>query len=175
MSTRQILPYSFWKNWYFCAEPTKAHMGIHFRLQNGKVVFVEMLNGMLSGVCVRNGFIRSETSNYHRSSLNGKWSVNTVGRLAVPRRTGFGLENSHSIGFCPTSYHSTKRSKIVPFRRGTAISPTVLSDIFPFNVHPQKCYRAERMNPFPTNIYCQIPICRSRSRLTRRPARPCIR
>ena len=25
LSTRKILPYSFWNIWYFCAEPTKAY------------------------------------------------------------------------------------------------------------------------------------------------------
>ncbi len=44
------------------------------------------MNGMPFGVCVGNGFIRSETPVNIRGSLNRKWSGNTVGLMAVPRR-----------------------------------------------------------------------------------------
>ncbi len=41
----------------------------------------------MSGVCVGNGFIRSERLVNIRGLLNGKWSVNTVGRGLAPAET----------------------------------------------------------------------------------------
>ena len=71
------------------------------------------MNGMPFGVCVGNGFIRSETPVNIRGSLNRKWSGNTVG-----------LIQHFSIQYTPN-------------KNVTA---------------------AERINPFPTNTYRQIPI-----------------
>ena len=86
------------------------------------------LASFLNGApATKEAFIRSETSDDHRSSLNGKWSVNTVGRLAVPRRRDNvpirKTSNYKGDGYRFTS--ETRKFKIVLC--GGATRPTVSS------------------------------------------------
>ena len=75
------------------------------------------MNGTLSGVCVGNGFIRSETS------------VNTVVRWMV---TG--------SNFFPTIIHSTYLGKNVADVECINAFPTKRINIFPFNAPAQNHY-----------------------------------
>ena len=88
-----------------------------------------MLNGTLSGICVGNGFIRSERSVNIRGSLNGKRSVHTLGN---------GL--AHSVGV------ATFADVFIMNLAGYSDNLTLCQIIGCSN----SASRSERINPFPT-------------------------
>ena len=98
------------------------------------------LNGICSSVFVGNGFIRSERLVTIPGSLNGKCSIGTVGRVAWPQGPGNycralnGTMSRIPYGFVQPDIIQRKHSGIVTIRRGQAARPTVVSNVFPFNI-----------------------------------------
>ena len=100
------------------------------------------VDGICSSVFVGNGFIRSERLVTIPGSLNGKCSIGTVGRVACPPPQGPGnycraLNGTMSripYGFVQPDTIQRKHPGIVTIRRGQAARPTVVSNVFPFNI-----------------------------------------
>ena len=98
------------------------------------------LNGICSSVFVGNGFIRSERLVTIHVSLNGKCSIGTVGRVAWPQGPGNycralnGTMSRIPYGFVQPDIIQRKHPGIVTIRRGQAARPTVVSNVFPFNI-----------------------------------------
>ena len=111
----------------------------------------EMLNGMPSGVFVGNGFIRSERSVNIRGSLGGKWSVNTVGRLAVPPPLGSGF------GQLPLDDKTQKRYISAGANPVLRFCPTFFHLKYP----DKNVTEAECINAFPTNRPAEFQFIRT--------------
>ena len=114
---------------------------MHLCIPIGNDFWGGTLNGTLSGVCVGNGFIRSETSVNIHGSLNGEWSVHTLGNglahsvgeaafadVFIMNLAGY----SDNLALCQIigcGNSASRSERINPF-------PTKRTNIFPFNIPP---------------------------------------
>ena len=89
-------------------------------------------------MCVGNGFRPSETSVNIHGSLNGEWSVHTLGN---------GL--AHSVG--EAAFADVFIINLAGYSDNLALCQIIGCG--------NSASRSERINPFPTNTYLHIPIC----------------